>query len=425
MDPVQINATVLDAVRAGRFAEVSDLFTPSLRSMVSAAAIEASWLAATGRLGAITAVGTPVLEPPGPTGVVVKTLLTFESGQLTAIVAIGVDGGLAGIQLASADAAAPNEPWQPPAYTNPDTFDEQDVTIGSGPLAVPGTLSIPRGSGPWPGVVLLAGSGPLDRDETVGRNKMFKDVAWGLASRGIAVVRFDKVTFAHRDRLADIDNFTVVDEYVHHAVAALDLLRAHPAIDAARVFIAGHSLGGTVAPRVAATDSAIAGLIILAGGAQPLHWAAVRQFRYLAALDPATAAAAQSTIERIAEQARMVDSPELSSDTPTTELPFGIPGAYWLDLRGYHPVTSAAALDRPMLILQGGRDYQVTVDDDLALWRAGLAGRPNVTIRVYDADNHMFVPGTGPSTPAEYEPVAHVDPTVISDIVAWLGQIMR
>ena len=69
--------------------------------------------------------------------------------------------------------------------------------MGSGPLAVPGTLSLPRQRGPRPAVVLLGGSGPVDRDETIGRNKRLKDIAWGLASAGVAVLRFDKVTCAH------------------------------------------------------------------------------------------------------------------------------------------------------------------------------------------------------------------------------------
>ena len=79
-------------------------------------------------------------------------------------------------------------------------FDEQEVMVGSGPLAVPGTLSIPKLPRPCPAAVLLAGSGPNDRDETIGRNKPLKDLAWGLASAGVGVLRFDKVTFAHPRR---------------------------------------------------------------------------------------------------------------------------------------------------------------------------------------------------------------------------------
>ncbi len=122
----------------------------------------------------------------------------------------------------------------------------------------------------------------------------------------------------------------------------------------------------------------------------------------------------------MSEQALLVDSPGLSDSTPSSKLPLGVPAAYWLDLRGYDPVASARALDRPILILQGGRDYQATVADDLARWEAGLAGHPDVTVHVYPADNHLCFPGTGPSTPEEYEPVQHMDPDVIADIAHWL-----
>lgn len=201
------------------------------------------------------------------------------------------------------------------------------------------------------------------------------------------------------------------------------MLQGHAGVDSGRVFVLGHSLGGTVAPRIAEADRSVAGIILLAGGAQPLHWVIVRQTRYLASLNPDAATASQPVIDALTEKARMVDSPELSISTPVGELPLGAPAGYWLDLRGYDPAELAAALATPMLILQGGRDYQVTVDDDLARWKAALDGRPDVTIRVYPDFNHLFVAGSGRSTPSEYEPAQHVDPAVITDIAKWLETI--
>jgi dienelactone hydrolase len=418
--PVPTGMAVLDMARAGRFAEIRDMYAPQLRAMVTAETLQAAWTVELGRHGPVASVGAPTSEPAGPGMAVVKIPVTFERGQLTVVVSVADAGWLTGIQLAPASAAQPTEPWQPPAYADPTTFDEQDVTVGTGPLAVPATLTLPRQPGPRPAIVLLAGSGPLDRDETIGRNKPFKDLAWGLASRGVAVLRFDKVTYAHHGQVTTAGGGTVADEYVHHALAAVHLLRQHPAVDHARVFVLGHSMGGTVAPRVAAAEPAVAGLVILAGGTQPLHWAAVRQVQYLASLNPDTAAASQPAIETLTRQARTVDSPDLSLTTPASELPFGVPASYWLDLRGYNPATVAATLDKPILILQGGRDYQTTVADDLTRWKAGLAHRPELAIRVYDPDNHMFFPGTGPPRPAEYEPAQHMDPAVVADIANWL-----
>jgi alpha-beta hydrolase superfamily lysophospholipase len=256
-------------------------------------------------------------------------------------------------------------------------------------------------------MVLLAGSGALDRDETVRANKPFKDLAWGLATRGIAVLRFDKVTYAHAAELKAARDFTLTDEYVPQALAAIRVLQDH----AERVFVLGHSLGGAAAPRVAAAAPAVAGLVLLAGSAQPLHWAIVRQARHLASLAPGNDS--RPVLATLTEQAERVDRGDL-----TGELPLGAPAAYWRDLRDHRPAELAATLGKPMLILQGGRDYQVTVADDLARWRAAV---PHAAFRVYPTLNHLFAPGEGPSSPAEYERPGHVDAAVVADIADWLA----
>ncbi|HEX5404150.1 MAG TPA: hypothetical protein VFX16_17825, partial [Pseudonocardiaceae bacterium] len=145
-----------------------------------------------------------------------------------------------------------------------------------------------------------------------------------------------------------------------------------------------------------------------------------RQVRYIASLNADTEAAAQPGIDAMTTQAHAVDDLTPMSDTPLTDLPFGVPAPYWLDLREYHQVDVAATLDIPILVLQGGRDYQVTVADDLVHWQAGLAARPRVTFQVYDADDHLFLPGSGPSKPTDYETPQHVDPEVINDLTGWL-----
>jgi dienelactone hydrolase len=420
--PTAIATTVLDHFRAGRYSEIREMFAPGLRPLVTVESLRAAWGAELEKHGPVRAVGTPVADPPASGGVLVRVPVTFERGRASLLVTVTGTGWVTGVQPAGSDAARPLEPWQPPSYADPAAFEEHEVTVGTGRFAVGGTLTRPRAAGRHPAVVFLTGSGPNDRDETIGRNKPFKDLAWGLAGHGIAVLRFDKVTHTHRAELAAAENFTLDDEYVHHAVAALSLLRSQAAVDPARLFVLGHSFGGSVAPRVAAADPSVAGLVILAGGAQPVQWAAVRQFRYLASLDPSTAAAAQPLIDTVTRQAEAVDSPDLSPATPREELPFGAPASYWLDVRAYDPPAAAARLAQPMLILQGARDYQATVADDLSRWEAALSGRDDVTVRVLAADNHLFFPGTGPSSPAEYEPAQHVDPAVITEITGWLHE---
>ncbi|MEV0617877.1 alpha/beta hydrolase [Nonomuraea sp. NPDC050404] len=413
VDPAAIAVSVVELAREGRFGEIEKLFGAQLRAVVSAQMLQVAWVAEVGKRGSASGVGQPVSEAAGAGLVRVSVPVVCEQGELTLIVLVDDIGELQGLQLAPANTA----PWSPPPYAEVERFSEQEVTVDADSFAVSGTLSLPRDREPLAGVVLLGGGGPFDRDGTSGPNKPLKDLAWGLATRGVAVLRFDKVTHTH-SQVMNAPGFTMTSEYVPHAAAAVRLLQRRPEVDPDRVFVLGHSMGGKVAPRVAAAEGSVAGLVIMAGDTQPMHHSAVRVARYLASSSPAYLD--QDAVDMIVRQAAMVDSPDLSSSTPTASLPLGLSASYWLDLRDYDPVATAAALDRPMFILQGGRDYQVTVADDLSGWRAGLAHRSDVTIRVYDADDHLFFPGEGLSTPADYETAQHVDPVVVGDIAEWL-----
>lgn len=415
IDPATTAAKVVTMLREGHFAELQQLFIPSLRKLVSADVLRAAWVAELDRNGPFSAAREPVSEPAGAEVVLVTVPVAFERGELTVLMSVDNDSMLTGLRFAP----GPVTSWTPPSYATPEMFSEQEIVLGEAPLAVPGTLTMPNGDGPHPGVVLLSGGAPFDRDETSGPNKPLKDLAWGLASQGVAVLRFDKATYTHGHAAAG-PGFTMTREYLPHAIAAIHLLQQQKPVDPARVFVLGHSMGGKVAPRVAAAETSVAGLVILAGDAQPMHQAAVRVARHLASLAPGSID--DATLDTITRQAAVIDSPGLSASTPPEDLLFGYPASYWLDMRAYDPVAAMATIGKPAFILQGGRDYQVTVDDDLARWQAGLAHRTDVTIRVYDADNHLFFPGTGPSTPAEYETPHHVDPDVITDIADWLTQ---
>lgn len=412
-DPVAIARDAADELRSGKFASVAQRFAPPLAAAVPVAVLEASWKGEQAKVGAIAHAGAPSREamPGGLTRL--RVPLLGDAGILTVIMSVDSAGRVQGLRLET----TAHQSWSAPDYANPATFEEHDIELHAASLTVGATLCVPRMASSLPGVVLLSGGGPFDRDETTGPNKPLKDIAWGLASRGIAVLRFDRVSHTHADHAARSPGFTMSDDYVPHAVEAVRQLRSHDRVDPARVFVLGHSMGGKIAPRVAAAGS-VAGLVIMAGDTQPMHVAAVRVARYLASLDPprldATALAA------IEQQAARVADPALSHSTPASELLFGYSGSYWLDVRGYDPVATAAALPLPMLILQGGRDYQVTVDDDLSGWQQSLGGRDEVTIRVIPADDHLFFAGEGRSTPSDYDVPAHVDGEVVNIIAAWL-----
>jgi dienelactone hydrolase len=274
---------------------------------------------------------------------------------------------------------------------------------------LPGTLTVPVGAGPFPAIVLVHGSGPNDRDETVGGAKIFKDLAEGLASRGIVVLRYEKRTMQYRARIAAIKNYTVQEETVEDAVNAIALLRTQAEVNARRIFVLGHALGGYLAPRIAEQDGKLAGIILMAGNARPLEDLLVDQVTYMGITGQQleNAKALQAKVKKLAPG---------DEDTPAFG---GVPVSYWLDLKDYDPPAAAKKLGIPMLILQGERDFQATMAD-FALWKAAVGSSKGVVMKSYPALNHLFVAGEGKSLPAEYSKPGHVAPAVIEEIAKFV-----
>lgn len=343
----------------------------------------------------------------------------FDKADLDIRVVYNSKGEISGMWTTAADRSAE---YKPPAYVRPDSFSEREVTVGSGEWALPGTLTMPRQGEPVPAMLLVHGSGPQDRDETLGPSKPFRDLAEGLASRGIAVLRYEKRTKQYPAKLAkDQAGLTVKEETIDDAVAAVALLRQTEGVDPQRVFVLGHSLGGMVAPRIAEAAPEIAGLIVLAGATRPLEDLTIEQLEYIASLPGEHSQAEMDKIAQMKAEAERVKASDLSDDTEDGKLLFGAPASYWRDLRAYRPTETAAKLTLPMLILQGGRDYQVT-EVDLENWRQALAGHDNVTLKLYPNLNHLFAEGGGKATPKEYEKLQHVAPQVIEDVAGWVGE---
>jgi len=215
-------------------------------------------------------------------------------------------------------------------------------------------------------------------------------------------------------------SLTVREETIDDAVAAVQFLQSQARIDRTRVFVLGHSLGGYLLPQLGAEAQGIAGLISLAGSARPLEEIVLEQVKYLSALNGEAAEVSQQKLQELEKQVAMVKSLELKPETPAGQLPLGIPASYWLALRGYDAAERARTLQMPLLILQGQRDYQVTMDD-FARWKQALRNRKDVRFISYPKLNHLFMAGEGPGTPAEYMITGNVAEEVVRDIAAWIA----
>jgi dienelactone hydrolase len=222
-------------------------------------------------------------------------------------------------------------------------------------------------------------------------------------------------------KMSGANNLTVREEVVDDAIAALTALRTQPRIDPGRVFVLGHSLGGTLVPRIAAGDAKLAGTIVMAGAARPLQQAIVEQTKYLANADGVISPADQAQIDAAINLAASVAALTPEDAAKGVRL-MNAPAAYWLDLAAYDAPTAAKATRPRLLILQGERDYQVTMDD-FERWRDALKDRRDVTFHSYPGLNHLFITGTGKSLPAEYDQPSHVSEDVIRDIAAWIMRV--
>ena len=393
---------VLDQLLANKIGAVYAKFSPKMKSAISQETY-ATQMAQIVALGPPQKIDAPRTQAVGDL-TVVAIGVHWATVSLDCKVVWNKAGEIDGQFWSPAEAA---KEFQSAPYAHVDSFTSLNVTIGDDAWKLPGTLTMPEGDGPFPALLLVHGSGPNDRDESVGGAKVFRDLAEGLASRGIAVLRYEKRTRQYPQQCAADANFTVNQETVEDAARAAALLRTQAKIDPARVFVLGHSLGGYLAPRILRREPKIAGFIVMAGNVRPLEELIVDQVEYLASLKGNLTAEDQTRLAEIKKN------------------PFAgmsVPAAYLADLKGYRPDLEAKSLNTPMLILQGERDYQVTMKD-FGLWKSELQARRNVRFLTYPKLNHLFNAGEGKSRPEEYQQSGHVDEQVVAGIANWIFQI--
>ena len=410
----------LAALEKGDFNLAARDFDETMRKVSGPDKLEAFWkVQFPAQVGAFKKQTAARRDKLGAYDIVLVTCV-FEKATLDARVAFDKAGKIAGFGFVP---SLPPAKYEPPAYADPAKFEEKEVTVGSGEWSLPGTLTVPKGNGPFPGLVLVHGSGANDRDESLGPNKPFQDLAWGLASRGIAVLRYDKRSKVYGSKIvADSKleaSLTVKEETIDDALAAAALLQKTARIGKTRVFILGHSLGGFLIPRiaVAAKPMGIAGFISMAGLTRPLDDTILRQIMYLAGGD--TSEGTKTRLESFQKDVAKIKA-FTEADRGTTVKVLGAMPTYWLDVRGYNPPELARTVSKPMLILQGSRDYQVTTED-FDNWKAALGSRKDVEFHLYPKLNHFFFEGRGLPTPNEYVQIhGSVAPYVIEDIAAWI-----
>jgi len=308
----------------------------------------------------------------------------------------------------------------------PAEITEEDVTVGEGEWALPGILTLPTTGADFPAVVLVHGSGANDRDETVGSTKMFRDLAWVLAKNGIASIRYDKRTLVHASQFtAELQKSgTVREETIIDAVLAGNVLKTDSRINSTRIFVAGHSLGAMLGPRIAKeSDGLFAGMVLMSGSPLKLTDIIITQNEdVLNKLTDDVRKTQQPLLD--AEVAKLAALESMTEEQAMEATAFGLPGCYILDLLKYDAAATLKELKLPTFILQGGADFQISLKNGYEAWQTAAGGEAYVTLKLYPELNHLLMKYTG--DPAnqysiqEYNAPASLDETVASDIVAWI-----
>ena len=300
----------------------------------------------------------------------------------------------------------------------------EKIVVGAGTeYPLNGLMTLPSDlSKPVPAVVMVHGSGASNMDEKVLKLTPFKDLAEGLARHGIASLRYDKRTFVHARRMIRNKHLTVKEETIEDALLAVQMLKRDPRIDHDRVYILGHSMGAMLAPRIDAEGADVKGLIMMAGTPYRLEEIVLRQLRQ--------AGRGSSILKKIIGleyrfyKKRFRGLYQMSDEEAKKKKFAGNLSLYYFKEMGQK--TAADYLltgKKPVLILQGGKDFQVLEKRDYRKFKKLLAGRENTQYKLYPELNHVFVKGIYNDilkASKEYSVEQHIGEDVIGDIAAFI-----
>ena len=408
------------SLAADDFAAAVPMLDRTMARLMNEAALRDSWEQITARAGAF--VSFHKTENATADGYYICNVTSqHEASGVLLRVVFDKNGLVAGFFIMDYPAISDDE------TTQHEGFVDEAVTIGAGtdfPLS--GILSMPdNATGKVPAAVIVHGSGPNDMDLTMFSNKPYRDIAEHLAANGIAVLRYNKRTYTYG---AQFDGgSTVSEETIEDAILAAEILKADPRIDENRVFIIGHSLGGMLAPRIHAVGGEFAGLILLAGS--PRFLLDLSRDQNLAYINVAMEGAErENSLLQIEESwdeqiMALVSLPDDEAKQTTVDV--GMSAYYIKDLYENPASKYLDGITVPMLIMQGTSDVQVFADVDFELYKELLATKSNVTFKLYEGLNHLFMPGVAGTNILnimdEYAIKGNVDGGVLADIAEWIN----
>ena len=401
-----------DTMDKGNFEEAHGFFDESVKGQISSDELKLFWLRLGNSLGTYESVDGAKNSVKGDYFEVTLTC-GFSKGSQTFTFVFNKSEKLLGFFVTP---VATEAEYAAPAYADTTLYSEKEISVKFEEGQMAGIFTSPKNLTSFPVVIMVHGSGPSDMDETVGPNKPFKDLAAGLAAKGIGSIRYVKRSMVYPRSFNKA--FTVKEETIDDALSVITLASTLPGVNKSQIYLLGHSLGGMLAPRIATLAPSLNGIILAAAPARKLSDLIAEQntFIYKASGDT-TAAGKQQFIESSNEidRSRLLKLGDIAPDS----IILGAPASYWIDLNNYDQLATSKRIKNRILILQGAHDFQVSVQD-FNIWRTTLAANKNASFKLYPDLNHLLSSQKEKGTGAQYRTPANVSQVLINDISLWI-----
>ncbi len=384
----------------GKYAKAENMFSSKVSQALPTDRLEALWKSLEEKYGEFQSLSISSHEKSnGYTIVVVKT--SFERMNLNFKLIFNGEMKIAGLWI------KPAPTYHLPPYADFSKFIVKKLEIGN-KWKLPAELTVPKGKGPFTAVVFIGGSGPTDMNESIGNQRPFEDLAYGLSSTGIVVLRYDKRPHVYGKEMIAQGEINVKDVYLQDASYAIEEVEKLPFVK--KVFLLGNSLGAYLLPEIAKENPSVSGLIMLSAPARTFADVLSDQLKYILKFSPNN-----ETLEKLLEEVKLLKLHKIKPD----QMVLGAPASYYYELEKYAPIPILKKLSKPVLICHGGKDYQVP-QKDFEMFERAFSSNKLFTFKTYPNLSHVFTPVNGIPSPANYEVPENVSKEVVEDIASWL-----
>jgi fermentation-respiration switch protein FrsA (DUF1100 family) len=403
---------VTECLSKHKYKKVYRNFDETMREGISPEKLQEVWEGIEASGGKLIAIEN-IVEKPLDGGVRQSAILKFERTAVRLLLSQNEDKELSGLFITTLG-------YSPPKYGEGLATGKRRIMIKSGEYALLGELMIPVNCNKCPVVILVHGSGPNDKDETIGANKVFFDLALGLASKGIATFRYDKRSKIYPETIAK--QFDLYDETINDAIAAFYTIKQDTSLDFGKHIMLGHSLGAYAMPLMAdSLGTDLDGAVLFSANARRLEDLIDYQMKYLTEYDEIITDEEEQIIIENTARAQNIRDGNYTTETTSENLLAYWPGTFWDGIKDYDPVSTLKQnTNTPFFILQGEKDYQITMTD-FAIWRQEAGGMPNVKLLSFPGLTHLFTPTDAERpSPQDYFLPNNVDEQVILELADWV-----